>query len=291
MVRRLQATAIVVLTIRSSRLQATAIDDFNLGLIRFPVTWNIEFRLQFQSILGQSGMQLTIRFSALELKTDLSNSKINDDLAQITAYVDYFGQFTSEQFPEDIAELVRNRYPTSEKRLFDDVLAMFVLHHPEHGHAVILPIISCIIDGTMEYERSTPPFASFILLICPSADNEYSEQWALACGEILRILTHYNRPIFKVEHPHAEAESSSGSQASTSNSTDGEYSSQSLHHERKPLRPLSPWITDLLLAAPLGIRSDYFRWCGGVMGKYAAGELKPPSVGDLCLSLRLVLEK
>lgn len=90
--------------------------------------------------------------------------------------------------------------------------------------------------------------------------NEYSEQWALACGEILRILTHYNRPIFKVERPHGEAESSSGSQASTSNSTDGESSSQSLHHERKPLRPLSPWITDLLLAAPLGIRSDYFRW-------------------------------
>ncbi|XP_076947914.1 protein GIGANTEA-like [Bidens hawaiensis] len=195
--------------------------------------------------------------------------------AQIVAYVDYFGQFTSEQFPEDIAELVRNRYPTKEKRLFDDVLAMFVLHHPEHGHAVILPIISCIIDGTMEYERSTPPFASFISLICPSADNEYSEQWALACGEILRVLTHYNRPIFKFEHTHGETESS---QASTSNATDGESSSQSVHQEKKPLRPLSPWITDLLLAAPLGIRSDYFRWCGGVMGKYAAGELKPPSV-------------
>lgn len=25
--------------------------------------------------------------------------------AQITAYVEYFGQFTSEQFPDDIAEL------------------------------------------------------------------------------------------------------------------------------------------------------------------------------------------
>ncbi|XP_024971744.1 protein GIGANTEA-like [Cynara cardunculus var. scolymus] len=199
--------------------------------------------------------------------------------AQITAYVDYFGQFTSEQFPEDIAELVRHRYPSNEKRLFDDVLAMFVLHHPEHGHAVILPIISCIIDGTMEYDRSTPPFASFISLVCPSSDNEYSEQWALACGEILRILTHYNRPIFKMEGQHGETDrSSSGSQASTSNSTDGESSSPSMQHERKPLRPLSPWITDLLLAAPLGIRSDYFRWCGGVMGKYAAGELKPPSV-------------
>ncbi|XP_023770848.1 protein GIGANTEA [Lactuca sativa] len=206
--------------------------------------------------------------------------------AQITAYVDYLGQFTSEQFPEDIAELIRHRYPSTEKRLFDDVLAMFVLHHPEHGHSVIHPIISCIIDGTIEYDRSTPPFASFISLICPSADNEYSEQWALACGEILRILTHYNRPIFKVEHPHGETDrSSSGSQASTSNPTDVQSSSSSSsssspsgHHERKPLRPLSPWITDLLLAAPLGIRSDYFRWCGGVMGKYAAGELKPPSL-------------
>ncbi|CAI9294804.1 unnamed protein product [Lactuca saligna] len=33
-------------------------------------------------------------------------------------------------------------------------------------------------------------------------------------------------------------------------------------HQRKPLKPLSPWITDLLLAAPLGIRRDYFHWCG-----------------------------
>ncbi|KAI8013851.1 Protein GIGANTEA [Camellia lanceoleosa] len=125
---------------------------------------------------------------------------------QITAYVEYFGQFTSEQFPEDIAE------------------------------------------------------------------NEYSEQWALACGEILRILTHYNRPIYKVDHQHSEADRSDSGSLATSNSANGD-----VQQERKPFRPLSPWITDILLAAPLGIRSDYFRWCGGVMGKYAAGELKPPS--------------
>ncbi|CAK9150205.1 unnamed protein product [Ilex paraguariensis] len=201
--------------------------------------------------------------------------------AQITAYVEYFGQFTSEQFPEEIAELIQNRYPSKENRLFDDVLAMFVLHHPEHGHAVMLPIISCVIDGTVEYDRSSPPFASFISLVCPSDQNEYSEQWALACGEILRILTHYNRPIYKVEQQHSEADrSSSGSQATTSKSADGESFSASLQHERKPLRPLSPWIADILLAAPLGIRSDYFRWCGGVMGKYAAEELKPPSTAS-----------
>ncbi|CAN6555547.1 unnamed protein product [Malus baccata var. baccata] len=202
--------------------------------------------------------------------------------AQITAYVDYFGQFTSEQFPEDIAELIRNRYPSEVKRLFDDVLAMFVLHHPEHGHAVILPIISCIIDGTLEYKSSSPPFASFISLVCPSSEKEYSEQWALACGEILRILTHYNRPIYKVEQQNCEAErSSSGSHATTSDSVDGESSHIPLvQQEKKPIRPLSPWITDILLAAPLGIRSDYFRWCSGVMGKYAAGELKPPSTAS-----------
>ena len=47
--------------------------------------------------------------------------------AEITAYVDYFGQFTSEQFPEDIAELIRNRYPSEVKRLFDDVLGIHTL--------------------------------------------------------------------------------------------------------------------------------------------------------------------
>lgn len=92
--------------------------------------------------------------------------------------------------------------------------------------------------------------------------NDYSEQWALACGEILRILTHYNRPIYKIDHQHSEVDrSSSGSHASTSNSAEGQSRDSPLvQPEKKPLRPLSPWITDILLAAPLGIRSDYFRW-------------------------------
>ncbi|XP_075516756.1 protein GIGANTEA-like [Primulina tabacum] len=198
--------------------------------------------------------------------------------AQTTAYVEYFGQFTSEQFPDEIEELIRSQYPSKENRLFDDVLATFVLHHPEHGHAVILPIISCVLDNTLEYDRTGPPFASFISLLHPNSENDYSEQWALACGEILRILTHYNRPILKIDRQENEADrSSSGNDASASNR---EHSLPPIHSERKPLRPLSPWITDILLAAPLGIRSDYFRWCGGVMGKYAAGELKPPSTAS-----------
>lgn len=53
---------------------------------------------------------------------------------------------------------------------FPSVSATFVLHHPEHGHAVILPIISCIIDGTVEYDKSSPPFASFVSLVCPSSE-------------------------------------------------------------------------------------------------------------------------
>ncbi|XP_050893414.1 protein GIGANTEA [Lathyrus oleraceus] len=191
---------------------------------------------------------------------------------QIAAYVKYLIQFTSEQFADDIAELIRNRYPSKEILLFDDVLATFVLHHPEHGHAVVLPIISCIIDGTLVYDKTSPPFASLISLVCPKNENEYSEQWALACGEILRILTHYNCPIYKMER-----QSSSGNLATTSEPLNG-YSA--LAQEKKPIRPLSPWITDMLLAAPVGIRSDYFRWCSGVMGKYAAGELKPPSTAS-----------
>ncbi|XP_054788134.1 protein GIGANTEA isoform X2 [Prosopis cineraria] len=145
-------------------------------------------------------------------------------------------------------------------------------------------MISSVIDGTLVYDKTSPPFASFISLFCPQSENEYSEQWALACGEILRILTHYNRPIFKTERQCSETErSTSGSHATTSNSVDGKRDRSCLTQlERKPIRPLSPWITDILLAAPLGIRSDYFRWCSGVMGKYAAGELKPPITASSC---------
>uniref|UniRef100_K7N3Z1 Protein GIGANTEA n=3 Tax=Glycine subgen. Soja TaxID=1462606 RepID=K7N3Z1_SOYBN len=199
---------------------------------------------------------------------------------QIAAYVEYFIQFTSEQFADDIAELIRNRYPSKDILLFDDVLATFVLHHPEHGHAVVLPIISCIIDGTLVYDKASPPFASFISSVCPKIENEYSEQWALACGEILRILTHYNRPIYKTERQSGETErSTSGSHATTSEPGKSGHNSLT-QQEKKPIRPLSPWITDILLSSPVGIRSDYFRWCSGVMGKYAAGELKPPSTAS-----------
>ncbi|XP_073000251.1 protein GIGANTEA [Typha latifolia] len=203
--------------------------------------------------------------------------------AQIMAYVEYFGQFTSEQFPEDVAQLIQSCYPSKEKRLVDEVLAIFVLHHPEHGHAVLHPILSRIIDGSLSYDKSDPPFSSFISLVSQTAEKDYSEQWALACGEILRVLTHYNRPIYKVEHQHSEVErSSSGDHATTSDSKEIKASNSLLNElDRKPLRPLSPWITDILLSAPLGIRSDYFRWCGGVMGKYAAGgELKPPTTAS-----------
>lgn len=217
-----------------------------------------------------------LQFSSLFWPPPLDPQQRKD---QVVAYVEYFGQFTSEQFPDDIAELVRNQYPSTEKRLLDDVLAMFVLHHPEHGHAVILPIISCIIDGSLVYNKETPPFASFISLVCPSSENDYSEQWALACGEILRILTHYNRPIYKMEQQNGEIERSSGVCRDTSDSTLEESKVvPPVQQERKPLRPLSPWITDILLTAPLGIRSDYFRWCSGVMGKYAAGDLRLPTI-------------
>ncbi|EPS65289.1 hypothetical protein M569_09488 [Genlisea aurea] len=200
--------------------------------------------------------------------------------AQVAAFVEYFGQFTSEQFPDEIAELIRSRYPSQRSRLFDDVLATFVLHHPEHGHDVILPIISCVIDSSVEYDKDGAPFSSFISLFSLNTENDYSEQWALACGEILRILTHYNRPIYKTESLDNEADrSGSGNHASSSKSASGRPLAPTLT-ERKPMRPLSPWITDILLSAPLGIRSDYFRWCGGVMGKYAAGELKPPSTAS-----------
>lgn len=113
-----------------------------------------------------------------------------------------------------------------------------------------------------EYKRNFTFMTHLLILL----QNKYSEQWALACGEILRILTHYNRPIYKKAQQSSETKRSRSSSSSSSSVTsigtaEGESSHiPSVQQERKPLRPLSPWITDILLAAPLGIRSDYFRW-------------------------------
>ncbi|CAL0328559.1 unnamed protein product [Lupinus luteus] len=201
---------------------------------------------------------------------------------QVTAYVEYFGQFTPEQFEDDIAKLIHSRYPSRELLLFDHVLAALVLHHPERGHAIVHPIISCIVDGTLVYDKTSPPFASFTSLVCPESENDYSEQWALACGEILRILTHYNRPIYKTKRKYCETETSIDESHGTTSEFLGRESGHNalMQQDKKPIRPLTPWITDILLAAPLGIKSDYFRWCSGVMGKYAAGELKPPTTAS-----------
>ncbi|KAJ0960372.1 hypothetical protein J5N97_001789 [Dioscorea zingiberensis] len=193
--------------------------------------------------------------------------------AQTMAYVEYFGQFTSEQFPEDVApanseQLPLKREATCWMKYWP--LSFFITQ--SMGMQIVHPILSCIIDGTLVYDKNDPPFCSFISLVGQSTVKEFSEQWALACGEILRVLTHYNRPIYKTEVQNNEIERSSSGTT---------MDSMVQEHDRKPLRPLSPWITDILLAAPLGIRSDYFRWCGGVMGKYAAGgELKPPTTAS-----------
>ncbi|KAL1561502.1 protein GIGANTEA-like isoform X2 [Salvia divinorum] len=179
--------------------------------------------------------------------------------AQVSSYVEMFSQFISEQFPHELEEVIRSRYPCNENTLFDDVLAALVVHHPDQGSAVVVPIVSCIVDGLLEYHSNNPPFPSFVSLVRPDS-NVDSEELVLAYGEILRILTHYNRPVYR---RHAK-----GSSSSSTESCSGLCS-----------RPLSPWITDMLLQAPLGIRTHFFRWCGGVAGTYAPTQLKQASTG------------
>ncbi|EFJ38770.1 hypothetical protein SELMODRAFT_140066 [Selaginella moellendorffii] len=203
---------------------------------------------------------------------------LHERQTKTVAYVELFGQFASDSFPEDIAELVRDHYPHKEPCLLDDVLATFVLHHPEHGHTILHPLLSCVIDGTLAYSKTTPPFGSFVSVFGVSSERDLTEQWALACGEILRLLTHYNRPIYKSESS-ADGEKRSSSDSGDPADRDGSGSPD--NGRRAPKRLLTPWITDSLLAAPLGTKSDYFRWCGGVLGKYAGGgDLRPPTTGD-----------
>ena len=88
-------------------------------------------------------------------------------------------------------------------------------------------------------------FSSFFFIIilfifCLWCEQGLAAPRELACGETLRVLTHYNRPV------HVD-EKGGGS---------------SSHAAPRPgtQRRLTGWITDCLLASPLRISTDYFRW-------------------------------
>lgn len=219
--------------------------------------------------------RLRTLLSSSPLKSPPPDSNRRQD--EILAHVEFLEESASESFGNDIGELIRSHYPHHEVCLLDDVLATFALHYPEHGHAILHALLSCVLDGTITYNKNTPPFGSFVSLFSPTSEN-LSEQWALACGEILRVLTHYNRPIHKSDSSHLGIGDSAASSSGTSDFQVEEAWFYQAQEKNAPTRLLTPWITDSLLATPLGVRSDYFRWCGGVMGKYAAGgELKPPT--------------
>ncbi|GBG61550.1 hypothetical protein CBR_g22347 [Chara braunii] len=69
------------------------------------------------------------------------------------------------------------------------------------------------------------------------------------------------------EFPKDNFYSSSGAGEST-----GKRRSQSSDKNLTVL-PLTSWLTDCLLAAPSRMRTNYFRWCGGVIENYAMGEV------------------
>ena len=52
-----------------------------------------------------------LQFSSLFWPPPQDGQQMKD---QIAAYVEYLIQFTSEQFADDIAELIRNRYPSKD---------------------------------------------------------------------------------------------------------------------------------------------------------------------------------
>ena len=119
-------------------------------------------------------------------------------------------------------QLIQTHYPSQEKRLLDEVLgigtspllifikqhndscysllyydkslaavsaqstAIFILHHPEHGHAIVHPILSLIIDGTLVYDRNDPPFSSFISLV-----GQNSEVWNFEKMVHLKCQTYF----------------------------------------------------------------------------------------------------
>lgn len=81
-----------------------------------------------------------------------------------------FRYFSTHSYSIYLHSSIKKNFTAYSIRVFCFVFsATFVLRHPEHARAVTLPIVSCINGGFLEYDKNSPPFASFIPLICPKS--------------------------------------------------------------------------------------------------------------------------
>ena len=68
------------------------------------------------------------------------------------------------QFQQQLTNTILQYYPSEVKTVLDEVLATFILYHPEHVELVLSPLISLIYKNRLAYNKRSAPFYSFLQL-------------------------------------------------------------------------------------------------------------------------------
>eukprot|EP01105_Mastigella_eilhardi_P027358 TRINITY_DN8409_c0_g1_i4.p1 TRINITY_DN8409_c0_g1~~TRINITY_DN8409_c0_g1_i4.p1 ORF type:complete len:409 (+),score=100.36 TRINITY_DN8409_c0_g1_i4:119-1228(+) len=71
---------------------------------------------------------------------------------------------TRTAFEQDVQRLIETHYPTEQKSFLDEVLASFMMFHPEHTTTVMAPLVSMMLSGALQYSKKRPPFHALLNL-------------------------------------------------------------------------------------------------------------------------------
>jgi hypothetical protein len=148
--------------------------------------------------------QICLSSPALSLKSPPSSSSV------------------TTQFEQDIHTIIEKHYPFDSKTLLDNVLAAFLLFHPEYTQTFLQPLVNKVLFATTEptspsasqqpkamkrggYNRKDPPFYAFIGLFNTAGNQDLQTQMDemrehSVQKEILLYLT--KRSVSKQESLH-----------------------------------------------------------------------------------------
>lgn len=78
--------------------------------------------------------------------------------------------FPSSTFRQSVTSLVSSHYPCDHRSALDQVIALFLLYHPEHCEVVLTPLVEAVSHRRLAYSKKSAPFYALVNLFAHSAE-------------------------------------------------------------------------------------------------------------------------
>ena len=123
---------------------------------------------------------------------------IKEEAIQIISQWEQIASTNCTQFHQQLEKTIKSHYPSEIKTVLDEVLATFILFHPEHVELVLSPLTSLIFKNQILYSKRTAPFYSIIQLFSFNSNEQQSHNNTLQ--NIIHFLGNNNQKAILCLH-------------------------------------------------------------------------------------------